>query len=53
MKTTTRTASSTPRSFNGTNTTDPSKSLTMRAAFTATVNANGVLVVNNQAVTCQ
>ncbi|WP_415853403.1 hypothetical protein [Sinomonas sp. G460-2] len=39
--------------FNGVSISDPSKSLTMHAAFTATVNANGVLVVNNQTVSCQ
>lgn len=39
--------------FNGVGTTDATKSLSMHAAFTATVNANGVLVVNNQTVSCQ
>lgn len=39
--------------FQGTSTTDPSKTLSMHAAFTATVNANGVMTVNNQTVTCQ
>ncbi|WP_426997842.1 hypothetical protein [Pseudarthrobacter sp. N5] len=39
--------------FNGTSTTDPSQTLTMHAAFTATTNANGVLVVNNETVTCR
>jgi hypothetical protein len=39
--------------FNGTSTSDPSKSLTMHAAFTLTVNANGVVVVSNQTVTCR
>ncbi len=38
--------------FQGVSTTDPSKTLSMHAAFTATTNANGVLVVNNQTVTC-
>lgn len=38
--------------FQGVSTTDPSKTLRMHAAFTQTINANGVLTVNNQTVTC-
>lgn len=38
--------------FQGTSISDSSKTLTMHAAFTATKNAQGVLVVNNQTVTC-
>lgn len=39
--------------FQGVSTTDPSKTLDIHAAFTATTNANGVLTVNNQTVTCR
>lgn len=39
--------------FNGVSTTDPSKTLTMHGAFTSTINANGVQVVNNFTITCR
>ncbi|MDQ4502857.1 hypothetical protein [Sinomonas sp. ASV322] len=39
--------------FQGTGVADPSRTLALHGAFTATVNANGVLVVNNLTVTCQ
>lgn len=39
--------------FDGTSVSDPSKTLAMHGAFTATVNANGVTVVNNETITCR
>ncbi|MDP5228424.1 MULTISPECIES: hypothetical protein [Arthrobacter] len=38
--------------FQGTSVSDPSMTLSMHAAFTFTTNANGVVTVNNQTVSC-
>jgi hypothetical protein len=39
--------------FQGVSATDTSMTLSMHAAFTTTTNANGVITVNNQTVTCR